>query len=235
MPQARPYIGGVDLKNLFAAIAERIAAIPQSQLLMLAVGAMLVGWIGSMMRRGGVPLAGLVRGASTIVLVGVLVTVVLQIARLDPRLDVAMPGMGLPEQTVVGEETRIPLAQDGHFWLQAEINGVPADFLVDTGATLTAVSQTTADAAGLEPNRQRLPVQMTTANGTMTVSMTSIGELRFGNVAARGLDAVIAPNMGTTNVLGMNLLSRLAGWRVEDNVMILTPNNPQDDLVRASE
>ena len=224
----------MDLKSLFALIAERIAAIPQSQLLMLAVGAMLVGWIGSMMRRRRVPLAGLVRTASTVVLVGVLLTVVLQIARLDPRLDVAMPGMGLPEQTVVGDETRIPIAGDGHFWLQAEVNGVPADFLVDTGATVTAVSQTTADAAGLLPNRQRLPVQMTTANGTMTVAMTSIGELRFGNVAARGLDAVIAPNMGDTNVIGMNLLSRLAGWRVENNVMILTPNNPQETEVRTA-
>ncbi len=224
----------VDLKSLFALIAERIAAIPQSQLLMLAVCAMLVGWIGSMMRRRRVPLAGLVRMASTVVLVGVLLTVVLQIARLDPRLDVAMPGMGLPEQTVVGDETRIPIAGDGHFWLQAEVNGVPADFLVDTGATITAVSQTTADASGLLPNRQRLPVQMTTANGTMTVAMTSIEELRFGNVAARGLDAVIAPNMGDTNVIGMNLLSRLAGWRVENNVMILTPNNPQETEVRTA-
>ncbi|WP_379546157.1 TIGR02281 family clan AA aspartic protease [Qipengyuania sp. DSG2-2] len=221
----------MDLKALFDSAAEQIAAIPQSQLLMLAVGAMLVGWLGAVMIRRQIPLGRLVRTGSTLVLVGVLVTVVLQVARLDPRLDIAMPGMGLPEQTVVGEETRVPLAQDGHFWLTAQVNGVEADFLVDTGATLTAISQATAEAAGLEPNRQRLPVQMTTANGTITVSMTSIDEMRFGNVAASGLDAVIAPNLGETNVIGMNLLSRLAGWRVEDNVLILTPNNPQPELV----
>ncbi len=221
----------MDLKALFDSAAEQIAAIPQSQLLMLAVGAMLAGWLGAVMIRRQIPLGRLVRTGSTLVLVGVLVTVVLQIARLDPRLDIAMPGIGLPEQTVVGEETRVPLAQDGHFWLTAQVNGVEADFLVDTGATLTAISQATADAAGLEPNRQRLPVQMTTANGTITVSMTSIDEMRFGNVAARGLDAVIAPNLGETNVIGMNLLSRLAGWRVEDNVLILTPNNPQPEPV----
>ncbi len=221
----------MDLKALFDSAAEQIAAIPQSQLLMLAVGAMLAGWLGAVMIRRQIPLGRLVRTGSTLVLVGVLVTVVLQVARLDPRLDIAMPGIGLPEQTVVGEETRVPLAQDGHFWLTAQVNGVEADFLVDTGATLTAISQATADAAGLEPNRQLLPVQMTTANGTITVSMTSIHEMRFGNVAARGLDAVIAPNLGETNVIGMNLLSRLAGWRVEDNVLILTPNNPQPELV----
>ena len=223
----------MDLKTLFDIGAERIATISQSQLLMLAVAAMFVGWIGSTMIRRRVPLGGLVRGISTLVLVGVLVTVVLQVARLDPRLDIAMPGMGLPEQTVMGDETRVPLAQDGHFWSRAQVNGVEADFLVDTGATLTAVSEETAQAAGLEPDNQRLPIQMTTANGTVSVAMTTVEEMRFGNVAARGLDAVIAPNIGKTNVIGMNLLSRLSGWRVENNVLILTPHNPQPELVRA--
>jgi aspartyl protease family protein len=47
--------------------------------------------------------------------------------------------------------------------------------------------------------------------------------LHFGNVTARGLDAIIAPGLGQTNVVGMNLLSRLASWRVEGNTMILVP------------
>jgi aspartyl protease family protein len=50
---------------------------------------------------------------------------------------------------------------------------------------------------------------------------------RFGSVKAGGLDAVIAPNIGKTNVIGMNLLSRLASWRVEGRTMILVPHNPQ--------
>ena len=68
---------------------------------------------------------------------------------------------------------------------------------------------------------------MTTANGTITVPSTTVDELRFGNVAAFGLDAVIAPNIGETNVVGMNLLSRLAQWRVEQGTLVLVPNNPQ--------
>ena len=60
--------------------------------------------------------------------------------------------------------------------------------------------------------------------------MTTLDELRFGNVAARGLDAVIAPNIGPTNVIGMNLLSKLKGWGVHDGVLVLEPNNPQPAL-----
>ena len=46
-----------------------------------------------------------------------------------------------------------------------------------------------------------------TANGPVAADLTTIDELRFGNVAARGLDAIIAPGLGSTNVLGMNLLA----------------------------
>ena len=117
--------------------------------------------------------------------------------------------------------------QTDHYWLRAQVNGEPANFLIDTGATLTAVSQDVADRAGLQPRAGGLPVTINTANGSVSAELSTIDELRFGNVSARGLDVVIAPSLGQTNVVGMNLLSRLGSLRVEDNVMILTPNNPQ--------
>ena len=49
--------------------------------------------------------------------------------------------------------------------------------------------------------------------------------LKFGNIEAQGLDAVIAPNLGETNVLGMNFLSRLESWRVERGELILVPGD----------
>lgn len=64
---------------------------------------------------------------------------------------------------------------------------------------------------------------LSTANGTVAAELTSIDNLSFGNIEAHGLDAVIAPNLGRTNVLGMNFLSRLESWRVEGRDMILVP------------
>ncbi|MBB3035442.1 retropepsin-like aspartic protease family protein [Alteriqipengyuania lutimaris] len=217
----------MDLKPVFDQLAATIASIPQSGLLIIAVAALVLGWLGGTMARRDIFVGRMLSTGSTLVLCGVLVLIVLQLARLDPRFDVAMSGVGLPEQSVVGGETRVELAPDGHYWLNAEVNGVPARFLVDTGATLTAISESTAQAAGLEPRTDRLPVMMTTANGTISVGTTTVEELRFGNVAAFGLDAVIAPNIGETNVIGMNLLSRLSQWRVEQGTLILVPNNPQ--------
>ena len=217
----------MDFAPIWDQLAQSISALPQSGLLIAAVGAMLLGVLGSMIFRSVPAVGRLLRGASTLGLMAVLLMVVLQLSRMDPRFEFAVPEIGLPEQVVEGGETRVPLARDGHFWLRAEINGHPARFLVDTGATLTAISAETASASGLEPRDAGLPVRMQTANGTVAAELTTIDELRFGNVAARGLDAVIAPNLGPTNVLGMNFLSRLASWRVEGNTMILVPHHPQ--------
>jgi aspartyl protease family protein len=217
----------MDVAPVWDQLAGSIKALPQSGLLLAALGAMFLGILGSLTARRVPALGRTLRAASTFVLVGVLVLVVLQVSRLDPRFEMAVPELGLPEQVVEGGETRVPLARDGHFWLRGEINGEPANFLVDTGATLTAVSAETAERVGLESGMGDFPVMMQTANGSVRAERTTIDELRFGNVAARGLDAIIAPGLGPTNVIGMNLLSRLKSWRVEDNVLILVPHNPQ--------
>lgn len=212
----------MELEAVASAFAELIRAIPRSGLLVATIAALALGWIGSIMLSRKVAGGRLIRSLSTLVLVGILLTVFLQIARFDPRLD-AMTEIGLPQQAVVGEETVIPMAADGHFWLSANVNGVPTRLMVDTGATLTAFSTPAAEAAGLQPRPGGLPVMLGTANGTVRAELTTVSSLAFGNIRAEGLDAVIAPNLGRTNVLGMNFLSRLKGWRVEDGNLILTP------------
>ncbi len=213
----------MDIAPAFDAITDIVRSIPRFELLLAAIAAMVGGWIGAMMVHRRVAGGRLVRLASTLALAGILLTVVLQLSRFDPRIDVAVPQLGLPHQTVEGGETRVELSPDGHFWLRAEINGVPANFLVDTGATVTAVSQGVADRAGLEPRRGGIPVRLETANGAMNAQISSADTLSFGNVEASGIDVVIAPNMGETNVIGMNVLARLESWRVEGRTLILVP------------
>jgi aspartyl protease family protein len=224
----------MDFAAIFDQLALSIREIPRSGLLLAALIAMFAGLIGSLFMARIPALGRLLRWGSTLGLVAVLLLVVLQLSRLDPRFSLAVPELGLPEQVVVGTETRVPMHVDGHYWLEADVNGHRAAFLVDTGATLTAVSEETAQAAGLEELAGGLPIQLNTANGTVAAYMTNIDVLRFGNVAANGLDAVIVPGLDNTNVIGMNLLSRLASVRIEDSELILTPNNPQPPLPRAN-
>jgi aspartyl protease family protein len=199
----------------------------QQPLLALATGAIFVVTLGGLIKRATPRLGRLLQGVGNLSLVAALLLTIVQVARLTTGNDLALPQIGLPEQRVTGGETRIEMSNDGHFWLQASVNGQTRRFLVDTGATLTALSESTAQAAQVAAQPLRQSVLMRTANGTVEADLARIDELRFGNVVARDLDAVIAPGLGETNVIGMNLLSRLASWRVEGRTLVLVPRHPQ--------
>ncbi len=213
----------MDLPTLWNNLFAVLQSVPRSGLLIVTVLAVLAGALGSMILRPAPILGRLLRSGATLGLMAVLLLVVLQVSRMDPRFEIAIPELGLPEQVVEGGETRIPLAADGHFWVRANINGVTAPFMVDTGATLTTINTGLAEAAKLEPRRGGIPITMQTANGPIAAHVATLDEMSFGNVRASGLDVAIAPNIGNTNVLGMNMLSRLGSWRVEGQTMILQP------------
>lgn len=214
------------MSDSFHSLTENLA---HSPLFAAALAAVIVALSGSLLR-GGFPRAGrILSTAGNLALVAVVVMATLQVARLsNPALDLALPQVGMPEQRVAGEETVIPLAEDGHYWIEAMVGGAPRRFLVDTGATVTAISEDLATDAGIEASPGRMPVRLRTASGTLMARMATIPELRFGNVVARDMDAVIAPGTEGLNVLGMNFLSRLKSWRVEDGELILVPHHPQD-------
>jgi aspartyl protease family protein len=172
-----------------------------------------------------------VRAAASMALTAGLLTLFVvmlaQRAPYDPLLS-RIAGRLAPEtQQVVGRELRIPMASDGHFWAHARIDGIERRMLIDSGATVTALSAATARAAGLSPETGIAPVVLQTANGTIAAKTASIGTLRLGDIAARDLPVVVSPAFGDMDVLGMNFLSRLQSWRVEGGTLILVPHHPQ--------
>jgi aspartyl protease family protein len=127
----------------------------------------------------------------------------------------------------VGGMLRVPMAPDGHFWVRAKINGHEQRFLIDSGATTTALSSDAAEAADLDVERGGFPVMIETANGTVRADRTSIRRLALGPILSKDLTAVVSPAFGDMNVLGMNFLSSLKGWRVEGRTLVLEPHHPQ--------
>lgn len=127
------------------------------------------------------------------------------------------------DQQVQGSETRIPMAEDGHFWADVTINGVGRRMLIDSGATTTALSAATAAAARLDTDESPFPAVLNTANGMVSARTATVAELTVGDVTARDFGVVVSPAFGDTDVLGMNFLSRLASWRVEGKTLILVP------------
>ncbi len=97
--------------------------------------------------------------------------------------------------------------RQGHFVGTLLLNGKPIDFLLDTGATMVAVS---ADVAAQTGMLQGQAYQTSTANGLTTAYQSRINELRLGDIVLRDLEASIVPNLeGVEILLGMSALKHL--------------------------
>jgi aspartyl protease family protein len=118
-----------------------------------------------------------------------------------------------------GAETRIPMAIDGHFWVDAKLNGRNVKFLVDSGATTTTIDRSTARSAGIDVSSRRDRV-VRTGNGVIRVASGRADELTIGGITRRDVALEIADNVDL-NVLGMNYLSSLSRWGVEGRWLVL--------------
>jgi aspartyl protease family protein len=176
-----------------------------------------------------IPFVGrIIRFAFSLGLLAFLIFVVLQQAPYQPELARFSDRLGLDDQRVAGKELRVRMSSDGHFWVVASINGVKRRMLIDSGATVTAISVSTARDAGIDAGTGLTPVVLRTANGAAPAETGKIDELRVGNIVARNLRIVTAPGLGDLDVIGMNFLSKLESWRVEDRTLILVPHHPQN-------
>ena len=197
---------------------------PEWQHLALLAGAAAV--IILLLQR--IPIVGrIIRFGFSAALLAFLIFVVLQQAPYQPWLARLTQSIGLDDQQVAGKELRVRMSPDGHFWVVASINGARRRMLIDSGATVTAISAATAREAGVDTRTGLTPVILRTANGATPAQTGAIDELRIGNIAARNLKVVTSPGLGNLDVLGMNFLSKLESWRVEGRTLILVPHHPQ--------
>ncbi|MCW6532688.1 TIGR02281 family clan AA aspartic protease [Sphingomonas sp. MMSM20] len=197
--------------------------------------ALLLGVVvlAGMLRR--VPIVGRVVNLAILLgLVFVLAMLVDERGRMDPHVGRFMRAFDSSAEEVTGKETRVRMSRDGHFWVTARFGGTTRRMLVDSGATITALSADSATEAGLDVEQPDFPVLLRTANGTIHAQTATVDELQLGNVVARDLPVVVSPSFGNVDVLGMNFLSRLQSWRVEGDTLVLVPHHPQRAAVATS-
>lgn len=103
----------------------------------------------------------------------------------------------------------------GHFVSTGFINGRAVQFMVDTGATLVALSRVDAERLGLDlRNAERALTQ--TANGPVTVRRVTLSTLRVGDVEINNVAAVVVPAPMPYVLLGNSFLSRFQMRRDND-------------------
>jgi aspartyl protease family protein len=139
-------------------------------------------------------------------------------AALGRRIAAAAWGGGAQE-TQSGE-LRIAMADDGHFWVTGQLNGRDVRFLVDSGATVTTIGRETAERVGIAPSGRSAMVD--TANGSVLFDRGRAGTLKLGPIERSDIAVQIARG-DSINVIGMNVLSTLSRWSVENRTLVLRP------------
>jgi aspartyl protease family protein len=110
----------------------------------------------------------------------------------------------------------------GHYMVKATINRSDIEVMVDTGASVVALSYEDAQMAGLRPNTLDFNVPVSTANGTVNAARVILDRVEIDTVRVENVDAMVLPKgalRGT--LLGMSFLSKLNSFKSEDGVLTL--------------
>jgi aspartyl protease family protein len=116
----------------------------------------------------------------------------------------------------------IAASQYGHFQTEAEINGRDVDVMVDTGASLVALTYEDAAHAGIFVNPSDFTHLAQTANGMARVAPVTISRVSIGDITVRNVQAVVSERGASERtLLGMSFLGRLSRVEMRSGTLVL--------------
>ncbi|MEZ5708927.1 MAG: TIGR02281 family clan AA aspartic protease [Blastomonas sp.] len=193
--------------------------------LRLIYAVLLLVLVGSALISRAIPMRDMFRMAITWVGIFALIVLIMsfrsEMGQVWTRLKAEIGFGGQIE--LAGKVMQLRKQNDGHFYARGTINGDSVEFLIDSGATTSAVTFETMEAAGIKVDQSAFPVMVDTANGTVQAWRAVIPEVQIGGIVIRNLPVIVSESFGDTNMLGMNFLSALKSWDVEGDVMRLVP------------
>lgn len=129
-----------------------------------------------------------------------------------------------PGQVVLSEAGRIevPRAPDGHYYLTADVNGTPVNFVIDTGASQIVLSERDARRVGIDTAGLVYVGRAITANGEVRTAPVRLDRLAIGPFADERVRAVVNEGALDRSLLGMDYLQRFSSVEIAGNRLILT-------------
>ena len=115
----------------------------------------------------------------------------------------------------------IKAGNGGHFLVDGTVDGVAVRFLVDTGATRVVLTPEDAKRIGLHVRDRHFTQKSRTAGGIVRAAPVTLRELRIDHLTMRDVEASVNEAPIGISLLGMTFLSRLDGYRVEGDKLIL--------------
>ena len=130
---------------------------------------------------------------------------------------------GPQAQAEAGETGAVLKAKDGHFWADGEVNGVAVRFLVDTGATVVALTPDDAQRLGLDLQQLTYASSVVTAGGKARAAPVRLASVDVGGARLDNVEALVIEKGLDASLLGMSYLGRLSSFQATPHAMILTP------------
>jgi aspartyl protease family protein len=116
----------------------------------------------------------------------------------------------------------VPRDARGHFQLDARVDGRRLTFMVDTGASVIALTADDAATLGIHPSQSEFTVLVKTANGTVKAAPIELDRVEIEDITVRNVTAMVLPDGALSdNLLGMSFLSRLHRWEFADGKLVL--------------
>ncbi|RCW79696.1 retropepsin-like aspartic protease family protein [Paracoccus lutimaris] len=128
----------------------------------------------------------------------------------------------IPEARMLdGGRIEVPIGDDGHYHLTAEVNGTAIRFVIDTGASSIALGPRDAERIGIDPENLAYIGEAQTANGTVETAPVNLDSVTIGDIRDESVPAVVLRADLEQSLMGMSYLSRFARVSIESNRLIL--------------
>ncbi len=144
---------------------------------------------------------------------------------LEQRSEAPEPSSAEPveaQRVSLSGEEKIEMNSQGHFISEFRMNGRPVEAMVDTGATIVAITKSTARQLGILLVPADFTYQVSTANGTVKVAKAMIATVEIGSIRVRNVEAAVLDDRSLPGtLLGMSFLRQLKSFEVADGELIL--------------
>jgi len=117
--------------------------------------------------------------------------------------------------------TSITKSSDGQFWTEARVNSTSIKFLVDTGASVIALTPFDSQKAGFKLHELNYTATVNTASGPVKAAPITLDIVSVGNVSVRNVRAVVISEGLPHSLLGMSYLGELQKMEVTKSSLIL--------------
>jgi aspartyl protease family protein len=140
------------------------------------------------------------------------------------RTPVAMTATSAPAPVSSSPSARnvvLTKGRNGHFEVEARVDGRRLEFLVDTGASHIALRESAANRLGIYPRPADYTVRVSTANGMTKAALVQLRSVEVGDIVVRDVAAIVHSDAGLgVNLLGMSFLSRVR-WTHERGKLVI--------------